>query len=163
MNACLLYSPLSPSLSSNVGHIIGYAKVTFMPSSATAAFDAYIHLPLVSCNDTLTLCDDTLTPCDDPLTPCDDSLTPCVPVQVKMTLLLSAVAVPINTVFGVTCAILIARNEFPGKLILTSMLDLPFSISPVVTGQPATLASRPYPFMLPCFFACWPPPSGSPW
>jgi len=52
-----------------------------------------------------------------------------------MTLLLSAVAVPINTVFGVTCAILIARNEFPGKLILTSMLDLPFSISPVVTGQ----------------------------
>lgn len=53
-----------------------------------------------------------------------------------MTLLLSAVAVPINTVFGVTCAILIARNEFPGKLIMMSMLDLPFSISPVVTGLP---------------------------
>ena len=52
-----------------------------------------------------------------------------------MTLLLSAVAVPINTVFGVTCAILIARNEFPGKLVMMSMLDLPFSISPVVTGQ----------------------------
>ena len=44
-------------------------------------------------------------------------------------------AVPINTVFGVTCAILIARNEFPGKLVMMSMLDLPFSISPVVTGQ----------------------------
>lgn len=56
-------------------------------------------------------------------------------VQVKMTLLLSAVAVPINTVFGVTCAILIARNEFPGKLVMVSMLDLPFSISPVVTGM----------------------------
>lgn len=53
---------------------------------------------------------------------------------VKMTLLLSAVAVPINTVFGVTCAILISRNEFPGKLVMMSMLDLPFSISPVVTG-----------------------------
>lgn len=51
-----------------------------------------------------------------------------------MTLLLAAVAVPINTVFGITCALLIARNEFPGKLIMTSMLDLPFSISPVVTG-----------------------------
>ena len=59
-----------------------------------------------------------------------------VHVQVKMTLLLSAVAVPINTVFGVTSAILIARNEFPGKLVVMSMLDLPFSISPVVTGQP---------------------------
>ncbi|KAL3151528.1 Sulfate permease 2, chloroplastic [Trebouxia sp. C0009 RCD-2024] len=53
---------------------------------------------------------------------------------VKMTLLLSAVAVPINTVFGVTSAILISRNEFPGKLVVMSMLDLPFSISPVVTG-----------------------------
>lgn len=58
--------------------------------------------------------------------------------QVKMTLLLSAVAVPINTVFGVTCAILISRNEFPGKLVMMSMLDLPFSISPVVTGQQST-------------------------
>ncbi len=56
-------------------------------------------------------------------------------LQVKMTLLLSAVAVPINTVFGVTSAILISRNEFPGKLVVMSMLDLPFSISPVVTGQ----------------------------
>ncbi len=83
-------------------------------------------------------------------------------MQVKMTLLLSAVAVPINTVFGVTCAILIARNEFPGKLILTSMLDLPFSISPVVTGQLATVASRPYSCMLPCLFACWTPPL-QPW
>lgn len=60
-----------------------------------------------------------------------------------MTLLLSAVAVPINTVFGVTSAILIARNEFPGKLVVMSMLDLPFSISPVVTGQPSCL-----PFLL---------------
>lgn len=76
-----------------------------------------------------------MIPCDVSLIPSVVSLIPWLPVQVKMTLLLSAVAVPINTVFGVTCAILIARNEFPGKLILTSMLDLPFSISPVVTGQ----------------------------
>lgn len=67
---------------------------------------------------------------------CDQSPLVASPLlQVKMTLLLSAVAVPINTVFGVTSAILISRNEFPGKLVVMSMLDLPFSISPVVTGQ----------------------------
>ena len=54
---------------------------------------------------------------------------------VKMTLLLSAVAVPINTVFGVCTAILLARNDFPAKPIVISILDLPFSISPVVTGM----------------------------
>lgn len=53
---------------------------------------------------------------------------------VKMTLLLSAVAVPINTAFGVAAAIQLARNDFPGKPIAISILDLPFSISPVVTG-----------------------------
>lgn len=52
----------------------------------------------------------------------------------KMTLLLTAVAVPINTVVGITAAINITRNEFWGKTLLVAMLDLPFSISPVVTG-----------------------------
>ena len=55
--------------------------------------------------------------------------------SVKMTLLLSAVAVPINTVFGVVAAILLARNDFPAKPLVISILDLPFSISPVVTGM----------------------------
>lgn len=54
---------------------------------------------------------------------------------VKMTLLLSAVAVPINTVFGICTAILLARNDFPAKPFVISILDLPFSISPVVTGM----------------------------
>ena len=83
-----------------------------------------------------------------------------------MTLLLSAVAVPVNTVFGVTSAILIARNEFPGKLVVMSMLDLPFSISPVVTGQfPSLLFLSPMTFLSPrtflsplppsCFPPCW--------
>jgi sulfate transport system permease protein len=54
---------------------------------------------------------------------------------VKMTLLLSAVAVPINTVFGICTAILLARNDFPAKPFVISVLDLPFSISPVVTGM----------------------------
>uniref|UniRef100_A0A7S0V4D2 ABC transmembrane type-1 domain-containing protein n=1 Tax=Polytomella parva TaxID=51329 RepID=A0A7S0V4D2_9CHLO len=52
----------------------------------------------------------------------------------KMTLLLAFVTVPINTVFGTMAAVNITRNEFPGKVLLMSLLDLPFSISPVVTG-----------------------------
>ena len=54
--------------------------------------------------------------------------------QVKLTLMLVVVAVPINTAFGVTFAILLVRSEFWGKTLVMSMLDLPFSISPVVTG-----------------------------
>ena len=54
---------------------------------------------------------------------------------VKMTLLLSLVSVPINTAFGTATAILLSRNEFKGKTFVISMLDLPFSISPVVTGE----------------------------
>ncbi|KAK9802871.1 hypothetical protein WJX72_005974 [[Myrmecia] bisecta] len=53
---------------------------------------------------------------------------------VKLTLMLSAVAVPINTLFGVTAAVLITRTQFWGKSFLMAVLDLPFSISPVVTG-----------------------------
>lgn len=58
---------------------------------------------------------------------------------VKLTLMLAAVAVPVNTLFGVVAAINITRNEFPGKVLLLSLLDLPFSISPVVTGLMITL------------------------
>lgn len=54
--------------------------------------------------------------------------------QVKLTLLLALVAVPINTVFGIVAAIQLTRTEFWGKTLVMSMLDLPFSISPVVTG-----------------------------
>lgn len=54
---------------------------------------------------------------------------------VKMTLLLAGVAVPINTVFGIAAAIFLSRNDFPGKVFAISVLDLPFSISPVVTGM----------------------------
>lgn len=53
---------------------------------------------------------------------------------VKLTLMLAACAVPVNTVFGITMAIIIARNEFRGKTWVMTLLDLPFSISPVITG-----------------------------
>ena len=54
---------------------------------------------------------------------------------VKMTFLMAICAVPINTVWGVAAALLIARNEFRWKPALLSILDLPFSISPVVAGM----------------------------
>ena len=56
-------------------------------------------------------------------------------LQVKLTLMLAAVAVPINTMFGITAAVILARNEFPGKTWVMTILDLPFSISPVITGE----------------------------
>lgn len=69
------------------------------------------------------------------LSPFLDTITdPDFLQAVKMTLLLSAVAVPINTAFGIGAALMLARNEFPGKSFAISVLDLPFSISPVVTG-----------------------------
>lgn len=53
---------------------------------------------------------------------------------VKMTLALTLVATPINALFGIRAALFLARNEFPGKPLAISILDLPFSISPVITG-----------------------------
>jgi len=53
---------------------------------------------------------------------------------IQMTATLAAVCVPVNTIFGIACAVEVARKEFPGKGLLLSLLDLPFSISPVVVG-----------------------------
>jgi sulfate transport system permease protein len=51
-----------------------------------------------------------------------------------LTLLIAAIAVPLNLVFGVCAAWSIAKFEFPGKSLLISLIDLPFSVSPVVSG-----------------------------
>ncbi|OUL17452.1 sulfate ABC transporter permease subunit CysW [Nostoc sp. 106C] len=51
-----------------------------------------------------------------------------------LTLLLALIAVPINAIFGLCAAWAIARHNFPGKAIVLSIIDLPFSISPVVAG-----------------------------
>ena len=53
---------------------------------------------------------------------------------ISLTLFTAAVAVPLNMVFGVAAAWLIAKFEFPGKQVLTTLIDLPFSVSPVVSG-----------------------------
>jgi sulfate transport system permease protein len=52
----------------------------------------------------------------------------------ELTLLITAIAVPLNTVFGIVCALLIVRRRFPGKGLLNAFIDLPLALSPVVVG-----------------------------
>ncbi len=59
----------------------------------------------------------------------DDTLS-----AIRLTLLVAAIAVPINTIFGVAAAWAIARFDFPLKSFLVTLIDLPFSVSPVVAG-----------------------------
>ncbi len=54
--------------------------------------------------------------------------------SIGLTLLIAAIAVPLNLVFGVCAAWSIAKFDFPGKSLLISLIDLPFSVSPVVSG-----------------------------
>ncbi len=53
---------------------------------------------------------------------------------IRLTLLVAAIAVPLNLVFGVAAAWAIAKFDFPGKSLLITLIDLPFSVSPVVSG-----------------------------
>ena len=53
---------------------------------------------------------------------------------VRLTLLAAAIAVPLNLIFGIAAAWAIARFEFRGKQFLITLIDLPFSVSPVVAG-----------------------------
>jgi sulfate/thiosulfate transport system permease protein len=53
---------------------------------------------------------------------------------IRLTLLVAAIAVPLNVVFGVAAAWAIAKFEFKGKSLLITLIDLPFSVSPVVSG-----------------------------
>jgi sulfate transport system permease protein len=52
----------------------------------------------------------------------------------KLTAFIVAIAVPLNAIFGVACAIVMVRHEFPGKRVLDLMLTLPLGVSPVVAG-----------------------------
>jgi sulfate/thiosulfate transport system permease protein len=53
---------------------------------------------------------------------------------IRLTLLTAVVTVPLNTVFGIAAAWAITRFEFKGKSLLTTLIDLPFSVSPVISG-----------------------------
>jgi sulfate/thiosulfate transport system permease protein len=52
----------------------------------------------------------------------------------ELTLLITAIAVPVNTIFGVLCALAIVRHPFRGKGLLNAVVDLPMALSPVVVG-----------------------------
>ena len=51
-----------------------------------------------------------------------------------LTILVALIAIPLNTIFGVGCALLLVRTEFRGKALINAIIDLPFAISPVVIG-----------------------------
>jgi sulfate/thiosulfate transport system permease protein len=52
----------------------------------------------------------------------------------ELTLIITAIAVPVNTVFGILCALAVVRRRFPGKGLLNAFIDLPLALSPVVVG-----------------------------
>ena len=60
-----------------------------------------------------------------------------------LTMIVTAIAVPCNTIFGLAAATAIARRQFRGKALLLSIIDLPFSISPVVVGLMLVLLYSP--------------------
>ncbi len=54
--------------------------------------------------------------------------------SIKLTLLVASIAVPLNTIFGIAAAWAISKFDFPGKTVLVAFIELPFSVSPVVSG-----------------------------
>ena len=64
----------------------------------------------------------------------DAVTTPEAQAAFWLTIKIALIAVPANTVFGVLCAIAIARHGFPGKAALNALVDLPLALSPVVVG-----------------------------
>jgi sulfate transport system permease protein len=69
------------------------------------------------------------------LGPVWDAITaPAAVHAFEMTLVIAAIAVPANTIFGVLCALAIVRRPFRGKGVLNAVVDLPLALSPVVVG-----------------------------
>jgi sulfate transport system permease protein len=54
--------------------------------------------------------------------------------SIKLTLLVAAISVPLNTIFGIAAAWAISKFDFRGKAALIAMIEIPFSVSPVVSG-----------------------------
>ena len=61
----------------------------------------------------------------------------------KLTLITVAIAVPLNTIFGVAAALVLVRQKFRGKAFLNTLIDIPFAISPVVIGLALVLLYGP--------------------
>ncbi len=64
----------------------------------------------------------------------DAVTTPDALHALKVTLILTAIAVPANTIFGVLCALAIVRHRYPGAGVVNAVVDLPLALSPVVVG-----------------------------
>jgi sulfate transport system permease protein len=64
----------------------------------------------------------------------DAVTTPAAKHALLVTLIIAAIAVPANTIFGIVCAIAIVRHRFPGKNLVNVIVDLPLALSPVVVG-----------------------------
>jgi sulfate/thiosulfate transport system permease protein len=65
----------------------------------------------------------------------DALAAPDAVAAIELTLLVAAIAVPLNTVFGLAASWCIAKFEFTGKSVLTTLIDLPFAVSPVISGM----------------------------
>ena len=63
-------------------------------------------------------------------------LEPDALAALKLTLLAVGISVPLNLVFGVAAAWCVSKYEFRGKSLLVTLIDLPFSVSPVGSGNP---------------------------
>ena len=66
--------------------------------------------------------------------PIDAMTAPSAIHALELTLLMVAIAVPLNTVFGVACAILLVRHRWRGNVVIDAAINLPFAVSPVVIG-----------------------------
>ena len=64
----------------------------------------------------------------------DAVTTPAARHALYLTLLIAAIAVPANTIFGIVCALAIVRYRFRGKGIVNALVDLPLALSPIVVG-----------------------------
>jgi sulfate/thiosulfate transport system permease protein len=64
----------------------------------------------------------------------DAVTTPPAQHAFYLTVVVTLIAVPLNAIFGVLTALLLARREFPGKRLLNAFVDLPFAVSPVIVG-----------------------------
>jgi sulfate/thiosulfate transport system permease protein len=64
----------------------------------------------------------------------DAVTTPAAKHALLVTLIITAIAVPANTIFGIVCAIAIVRHRFPGKNVVNVIVDLPLALSPIVVG-----------------------------
>jgi len=73
----------------------------------------------------------------------DNFRNPEMLAALRLTLIDTAIVVPCNTIFGLAAATAIARRQFRGKALLLSIIDLPFSISPVVVGLMLVLLYSP--------------------